>query len=84
LLFARHVDNLTGRLPPPYVLLHAPPFPGQPPGSSFSPSQHAATFHCRDCLERGGVSVSQSVCPSPVRLVFPSVCSQSDCPSVPT
>jgi hypothetical protein len=83
LLFARHVDNLTGRLPPPYVLLHAPPSPGQPPGSSFSRSPHAATFHCRHCLERGGVSVSLSVCPSSVRLVFPSVCSQSDCPSAP-
>jgi hypothetical protein len=84
LLFARHVDNLTGRLPPPYVLLHAPPFPGQPPGSSFLPLNTRPLFTAATVSSEGGLSVSLSVCPSPVRLVFPSVCSQSDCPSVPT
>jgi hypothetical protein len=82
LLFARHVDNLTGRLPPPYVLVHAPQSPGQPPNSASSRSPPAASFHCRSCLERGGVSVSLSVCPSTARLGFPPVCLHPGCPSV--
>jgi hypothetical protein len=38
-LFARHVDNLSGRLPPPYVTIHSPTVlrqvPTDPPFPTF-------------------------------------------------
>ena len=77
LLFARHVDNLSGRLPPPYVNIHlptvlrastAPPFPDFP--STFS-SPSELPLSLSSSL---GVS-SEGGCAFPVRVVSPSVLS---------
>ena len=74
LLFARHVDNISGRLPPPYVHIHTPTVlcaSTDPRVTDFSStlSSHSILQPFSSSL---GVS-SEGGCEFPVRVAVPSV-----------